>query len=750
VEKGDVVVHNHPGGNLRPSEADIQTASHLGSTGVGFYIIDNAAARVYVVTEPVVLEELEPIELDPLVDLLRDGGRLQQLSPTFEERQSQLDMLASVGEAFNEERICAAEAGTGVGKSFAYLIPALAWAAQNQERVVVSTATINLQQQIYEKDIPQVRRLLGAEVKAALLKGRSNYLCLNRLEEAVEEDSLFDDSDDELSAIKRWAKETASGSRSDLPFPVSEQAWSRVNSDPDACSGLRCRRRGDCFLLKARKQAADARLLVVNHHLLFSDLSLRLRGMGFDNTAVLPAFHRLIFDEAHSVEDSATSYFSESFSRFSVLKHLGRLSRQRRGRRLGLLPKLGSYTTKRTEEIDQAMADLREQVDTLETQVLPLLAEQGNLRMSAELTEEQRDQVLEPIQELQSRLLSFVELVQDIVAAFEEHEDETSDTHEIRGVLRRLGAISSLCESFRSYDSDPEQVYWIERRRTGNGDQFLRFTVTPLEIGEVMRDAVYEPYKTVIFTSATLTVNDRFDFWATRVGLDQVPEERQERQSFPSPFPYAERVLVGVPTDAPLPHTQQYLSFLERFVRDTLLISEGRALVLFTSYHMLEQTYRAVKPALDENGITAFRQGEDDRGRLLTNFTADTASVLFATESFWQGVDAPGETLQVVILCRLPFRVPTHPIAVARMEAVERAGGNPFRDLSLPEAVMKLKQGFGRLMRHKNDSGVVLITDVRVVQKSYGEVFLASLPETARSVKPAASLLEDLERFLYR
>jgi ATP-dependent DNA helicase DinG len=265
-----------------------------------------------------------------------------------------------------------------------------------------------------------------------------------------------------------------------------------------------------------------------------------------------------------------------------------------------------------------------------------------------------------------------------------------------------------------------------------------------------MREAVYEPFDTVVFTSATLTVNRSFQYWKTRIGLTGYEGAELREELFESPFDFKERVLIGVPSDAPAPESEDYRPFLARFIADALLISEGRALVLFTSYDMLIKTYESVRPAMDKAGISLFRQGDDERSRLLRRFNEDTTSVLFATDSFWEGVDSPGDTLLLVILCRLPFRVPTDPVLVARMEAIRLKGGNPFFDLSLPEAVMKLKQGFGRLMRRTSDRGAVLIPDGRIVTKNYGSIFLSSLPETRRSIKSAAALFEDLENFLAR
>jgi ATP-dependent DNA helicase DinG len=753
MQQGHVVVHNHPGGRLQPSRADLDVAANLSAQGIGSFIVDNAVHEVYVIVEPFLGVETEPIDGEELAALLDDGGGLSRLHTDFEPRPSQIEMLERVADAFNEDRLCVAEAGTGVGKSLAYLIPAFAWAERNDERVVISTATINLQQQIMEKDTPLVQKLLGTDLEAVLVKGRGNYLCLNRLDEAIEEDStLFSEPSGELTAIRDWAQSTATGSRTDLPFYPSGELWSRVNSDPDSCSGLRCRNREGCFVMKARREAARARVLVVNHHLLFSDLALRLRGLGFHNTAILPPFHRLVFDEAHTLEDSATSYFSESFSRLSVVKYLNRLLRERRGRRLGLLLRLESLgcDTEALAEATALVTAVREQAEVVnEVTAAGLLGRATTLWVRDEPPDALSEQARDALRELQDRLLALVEKVQTAVKNLSEEAQEDPIVYDVRLSVRRLQDISALCEGIRTPETRPERVYWVEKRVLTGGQTLARFVSTPVDVTDVMQEAVYEPYKTVVFASATLSVNESFAFWERRIGLDAVEEERRAEHIFPSPFDFAGRVLLGVPDDAPLPDSLQYQGFLSEFVRRALTLSEGRALVLFTSYDMLAATYEAVRPALAELGITAFRQGEDERSRLLAGFNTDTASVLFATQSFWQGVDSPGETLTLLILCKLPFRVPTHPVQLARMEAIRREDGNPFRDLSLPDAVTRLKQGFGRLMRHRRDRGVVLIPDARVVRKNYGSVFLNSLPDTARSVKSADRLLADVEDFLY-
>jgi ATP-dependent DNA helicase DinG len=752
MEKGDVVLHNHPGGNLRPSKADLLIAAELGNQGIGFIIVNSRVDAVYVVAEPVLVDEKKPLDVETLAGLLEPGGALNRLMESYEPRRSQVEFLRMTADIFNTGGILAAEAGTGVGKSMAYLVPALAWAAANNERVVVSTATINLQEQLIDKDIPLVKKLLRRKVQTVLVKGRGNYLCLSRLKDALEENSLFAGEDSGLEALSRWAEETPTGSRSDLPFFPEEGLWSRVCSEADSCTGLRCPNRERCFLLKARREAAAAKVLVVNHHLLFSDLALRIKGAGFDNTAVLPPFHRIVFDEAHNIESSATSFFSESFSRFVIYRYLSRLLRHRGRWSGGLLPKLGSLPGGKVllEKVPGQTALIREQAGILEAATLPIIGDGGTFRITEDTISAAEGTFLPPLWDLQRKILDLVETVTDFFTSLPDEDLERSEVFETRMLLRRFESLAGVCEQFRDPGERPERVFWIEKRRTGTGDIFLQYTSTPLDITRVMREAVYEPFDTVVFTSATLTVNRSFQYWKTRIGLTGYEGAELREELFESPFDFKERVLIGVPSDAPAPESEDYRPFLARFIADALLISEGRALVLFTSYDMLIKTYESVRPAMDKAGISLFRQGDDERSRLLRRFNEDTTSVLFATDSFWEGVDSPGDTLLLVILCRLPFRVPTDPVLVARMEAIRLKGGNPFFDLSLPEAVMKLKQGFGRLMRRTSDRGAVLIPDGRIVTKNYGSIFLSSLPETRRSIKSAAALFEDLENFLAR
>ncbi len=753
AEKGDLVIHNHPSGALSPSTPDLRVAAHLGSQGIGFYIVDNDVKRIYSVIEPVKIKETKKIDPEPLIDILSPGGLLSKAAAYYETRDSQIEMLEFVIESFNNNLICAAEAGTGIGKSFAYLLPAVRWAEENEERVLISTATINLQQQIVEKDIPMVKSLLKSKIKAVLVKGRGNYICLRRLNSYSEENSLFNSGEEGevLKAIKEWIKSTKTGSRSDLAIMVKQDLWRRICSESDTCMGLFCSKREKCFVLRSRREAAAANLLVVNHHLLFSDLSLRVSGMGFGTTAVLPPFSKIIFDEAHNIENSATSFFSESFSRFVLFRYISRILRKKNGRFYGLVSEINKLSEVRVSQnsIFSKIKDVQDQIFQLDESINQHLGGKKDLSINAELSEEVKELFFNGLKAFLFSLKDLLIPLGELQREVPDEDRENPHYYEYKMILRRLTEICSFCERFNAYEDDPDRVFWVEKLKSGTGDPCIRYIITPLDISGIMREAVFYPYDSIVCTSATLTTNNDFSYWMSRTGLSGIAEKTVLSKIFPSPFPYKENVLLGLPVEAPIPSDDNYSSFAASFIMKVIELSEGKALVLFTSYKMMKEVYSVVVSEFKDPGISLLIQGSDDRSRLLEKFSADTSSVLFGTDSFWEGVDIPGAALEVVIIVKLPFRVPTEPILKARMEAVKIGGGNPFMELSLPEAVMKLRQGFGRLIRRNTDRGVVIILDPRVIHKKYGSLFLKSLPETIVKKRNTAGLLVEIENFLY-
>jgi ATP-dependent DNA helicase DinG len=753
MHQGDVVIHNHPSGVLQPSRADVDVANGLGQQGIGSWIVNNSVTDCYAICEPIEVVPHLPLPDDDAVSHLSPGGSFERVLPTFESRPSQVDLVRLFTRGFNEDGIVMAEAGTGVGKSFAYLVPSLLWASRNKERVVVSTATINLQQQLFEKDIPLVQKALGTSVKAVLVKGRRNYLCPHRLADELKDVSFESTIPvDQLNAIADWAAQTRTGDVAELGFLPEEALWGRLCSDQDACSGARCAQKDGCFLARARKEAAGAGLLVANHHLLFADLALRMNGFGAEATAVLPPFQRIVFDEAHHIEKSATSYFSAEFNRPFLTKLLNRLYRQRRGRPSGIVLTLQGLGT---ESIDFGLfptlvSEVADKADLYNERALEVLGGAFNLRLAGTEGLLALDRLMGPLTELQKPLLQLADLCKKLGEVWEEEKEVPPEAWEVRTIGRKLETMSQTIDRCRKFDQDPGSVYWLDRNRDGFGNVHVELVISPLTVDKLMNQAVFEPYGTVLMTSATLAVKGEFGFWASRVGLPLVDQERRLSGVFPSPFDYANRVLTGCPVDFPTPDQPDYQSRLEAFLPELIGAAGGSALVLFTSYESLKSAYAKVQPALAALGISVYRQGEEERGKLLSRFKTEITSVLFATDSFWEGVDSPGDTLRLVVLCRLPFRVPSDPVLAARMEDLERRGLDSFMNFSLPEAVTRFKQGFGRLIRHTDDSGAVVILDTRLVRKNYGALFLASVPETKRSFEPAVELIASVKRFLDR
>jgi len=763
VEHAEVLVHNHPSGNLQPSDADLDIASHVAESGLGFYIVNNSVTSVYVVVEPVLKREKIPLDESAVSELLDENGPLAEMSKNYEIRPTQIELASSIARAFNSGSIGVFEAGTGVGKSFAYLLPAMLWATDNADRVVISTGTINLQQQLIEKDIPMACRILDRPVKAVLLKGRQNYICKRRLAEALadarQEKDLFEDESADLEKIAEWAETTETGSRSDLSFMPKEQVWSRICSESDACMGMRCSYHENCFVMKVRKDAASASILVVNHHLLFADLEARMMGVGYDDTAVLPPFHHIVFDEAHAMEDAATSFFSEYFTRFKLLKQLSILYRVRRGSIGGHLIALERLSSSGGEAQNAlaSISEVKEAFAIVENVALNILGEGFAWRLSTQ-TSSEAPVLLEALSGLRKSIASIAGCIRNVLEGIADEDQVETVVWESKFALRRLEFIGSMCLHFCEWSERPESVFWIEKNKLisrggRNNDNreiwYPRFVQTPLSIAPMMKEGVFEPFRTVVCTSATLRIASHFNYWMHRTGVALMDEQRVISGVYESPFPYRTNVLFAIPDDAPLPEDRGFQQYIETAIVSLLQASAGHALVLFTSYESLRAACEIARKALSPLGINILKQGDDDRARLLESFRNDEESVLFATDSFWEGVDAPGDTLLHVIIVKLPFRVPNDPVHAARSEAIELSGGNPFMELSLPEAVVRFRQGFGRLMRRKTDRGVVTVLDRRVLAKKYGKVFIESVPETVQCFAPLSDVLHRIERFLY-
>jgi len=765
AEPGMLLVHNHPSGDLDPSEEDLAIAAALHARGVGLAITDNDARDLYVVLEP--SRPREPVRLDrAAVEAdLAPGGALSRWHAGYEDRPAQRALAALVVDTYNEGGITLAEAGTGTGKSVAYLLPAIRWAVLNRERTVVSTNTINLQEQLVTKDLPLLRRALGEPFRFALVKGRRNYVSIRRANlAAAAAGSLFAGAERaELEAILDWLKHTRDGSLQDLPFTPSPEVWDEVASESDVCLRAKCPHFEACFYQRARRGAAAADVLVVNHHLLFSDLAVRRAADNYTAPAVLPPYRRVVLDEAHNLEEAATTHLGVNVSRRGIERLLTRLDRRGRGVLQAVEAALlaGDSDLLQQDALDRIARQLRPGVEQALRRAAELFSrlearvagvDEGMLRLDERATDDAT------VDALESLMLLLTELAAGLDALRERIELDSRWRAALEEQLLELQAaadrIRATAEALRvallpGRDAVP-LVRWLERRGGGGAKEpNVLVRAAPIDLADTLREALFDRMDSAVLTSATLATRDGFDFLRSRLGLDG-GGMRVREALFESPFDYATQARIVIPTDVPEPDADDHLPFdlaTAEIVEELIALSDGGVFVLFTSYRSL----RAVAVELRRRGVDGrwplFVQGEGPRSRLVQSFAASGRGVLLGVASFWEGVDVPGEPLRGLVLTKLPFKVPNEPLTAARVEAIERNGGNAFYEYMLPQAALRLKQGFGRLIRSRADRGVVVLLDRRVVTRSYGRYFLESLPPAPVRTGPWNALRTEIEAF---
>lgn len=781
IKAGDVLIHNHPSGVLQPSDADVTIASLAGESGAAFYIIDNRVEILYAVVPLYEGNVLKSLDRDEVLELLKPGSRISSSLESYEERREQLEMASVVTSAFNENRISLIEAGTGIGKSLAYLIPSVLWSLANRERILISTNTINLQEQLIAKDIPLLKKNMDREFKAVLIKGRGNYACKRKASAlSLEGNYLFEDNNiAEEKALIEWVSKTKDGSRADLNFVPKDSGWEKIASETDVCRRSKCSFYNDCFFYRARREAASSDILVANHHLLFADLAVKSERGGYGESAVMPPYTRVIIDEAHNVEDVATEYFGAAVSKRGVSLTMGRLVGKKDGSK-GLLPFIVLKVQKIKGHI--AGAFLKDVSTTIRDEIIPRLA---NVRAlsdelfditgywsleakkggtdSGEVTADLKVRIKEQMtssetwKEIENSASGLLRegkvcarklkgIVRDFDNLPEGEERDTFDPQllELKAYSERLGSLLTTIEAFFFHKVEGA-VKWVETVRR-HGKMSVRLKISPISVAEAMNEKAYKICKTMVLTSATLSVRGKFDYIKDRTGL-KLADERLDEVMLKSPFDYKRQAFVGIPTDMPLPGEQLYIENLTHVISHSLMISEGKAFVLFTSYRMLNDIFDRLSHSDLLSGYRMMRQGDGPRSLLLENFRKDEHSIIFGSDSFWEGVDVPGDALMNVILTKLPFSVPDDPLVEARAEMMEAEGQNPFMNYFLPRAVIKFKQGFGRLIRNKRDRGAVLILDSRIVRKSYGKVFLNSLPDCNIKKLPTEKLADSLNFF---
>jgi len=680
-----------------------------------------------------------------VASIIGPDGRIAKRLKQYEHRPQQLEMAKAVAEALRSGKHLVAEAGTGTGKSFAYLVPAILHATEDQgkmvnledrddrsassyhdadepggghggapdqppqpRRILVSTHTISLQEQLIAKDIPLLNSVIPREFSAVLVKGRSNYVSLRRLSNAQTRASLLFNTDeqlDQLNRLKAWATDTTEGSLSTIPFKPDSLVWDEVASDVGNCLGKKCETFAKCHYYQARRRASRAQLLIVNHAMFFSDLALRRQGV-----SLLPDYDAVILDECHTIEAVAGDYLGLRVTNSQIDYQLNKLYNDRTQK--GLLVTHNLQTLQR--QVDQC----RFAAANYFADLLDWWDQKGDTNGRINTPGVVANPISEPMEELAGRIKRFADSLKD-----ESEQKNFESAHD------RLLSLSTTLKSWNQQILS-DSVYWLERASGRRGYERISLAAAPIDVGAVLREELFQSkqIKSVIMTSATLAVgNDpSFRFFRSRVGLSGGMSTRVG-----SPFRYDQQAEVILVAGLPDPSAERvaFESALPKQIKRFIAQTDGHAFVLFTSYDLLRRSATALLPWLNDQGMLLLSQaGEMNRTQLLDKFRASPRSVLFGTDSFWQGVDVPGDALQNVIITKLPFSVPDHPLLQARLEAIRSGGGNPFRDYQLPESVIKFRQGFGRLIRTATDHGIVVVLDPRITTKHYGKTFLDSLP----------------------
>jgi len=633
-----------------------------------------------------------------------ESGTLSK-AKNFEYRLQQQEMAAAVAHALEEERHLVVEAGTGVGKSLAYLAPAILLAIEQHKKAIVSTHTINLQEQLLYKDIPILKKILPVEFEAALIKGRQNYLCPRRLERVLQQaNELFTGPEqNELTRLAEWARTTRDGSLSDLSVEPDPKVWAQVCSEPHICTKKTCGRDTRCFYHNSRKRFEAADLVVINHTLLFvllddpDEMAERESGFIFPNDF-------LILDEAHTVENVASRQIGIRISQYGLRSTIQRLYNAR--------TRKGLFTVMRDAEGVRLAAEL---VDDAE-KFFAAVESKCDFKKGREFRVHDADLFPDTIT---GRLTTLSARIAEVV----KRTDDEFLKAELQEYGRRIRDMRSGIAAFLEQDRR-EHVYWVER--TGKTAQFLTLNAAPIDVAPELRRMIFRDNCSCIMTSATLSVGRKdLAYFRRRIGADEA-----EPALLGSPFDFQKQMKMFIVRKMPDPRDAQYEEALEHWIAHFVEKTDGRAFVLFTSYRGMQQVAERMSQFFSQKKFNLLLQGGGaPRGKLLDQFKTTPRSVLFGTDSFWMGVDVPGEALSNVIITRLPFAVPDHPLIEAKLELIEERGGDPFTEYSLPEAILKLRQGVGRLIRTKSDRGIIVILDNRIVTRPYGRAFVQALPK---------------------
>ena len=743
VARNEVVIRTTKPNQLYPSDMELELSEELYTRrNIAYCLLSSDLDDFYFVQDidRIFLEDID------IKNYFSKDGILAKEIKGFEYRQEQEEMAQYIQEAINEDKKIIVEAGTGTGKTLAYLIPAIKWAVVNKKKVIIATNTINLQEQLLLKDIPLAKSIIKDEFSYVLVKGRNNYVCKRLFNELalgknIDIETFSIEAREQIEYILKWGNKTKTGDKAELPFEVYPDVWELVQSTTELCLGKKCPYRKECFYMKTRMEKMEADILISNHHVFFADLNVRAETDFDSEYLILPRYDMVIFDEAHNVESVARSYFSVEVSKISFTRLLNRIyqkKNKRKKEKSALIRVEDTVDEKNLEDSEQyiyLLNTLKEEISILqnigdeyfdEIRKIYETNTEAPIKKSLNNFEMTKSRFLENLREkkdiFQTKLADFLNLMMIFNNVIDEEKDKNPEVINFNNHLKMFKAYIDSFKFINSFEDD-NYIYWLDinSKRTN-----VVLTATPLNIAQKLGTVLFDNLDRLVFASATIVVNGSFDYFKKSLGLD---EEDCIEAIIKSPFDYNEQMSVYIPSDIQdSENINAFVSDASRFILNILLKTNGKAFILFTSYTMLNQIYYSISKKLKDKGFEVFLHGDKPRSQLIKEFKEAENPILFGTTSFWEGVDVQGENLSNVIITKLPFLVPTDPVVSAISKKIEENGGNSFTDFQLPEAIIKFKQGVGRLIRKKTDSGNIFILDNRILKKRYGSLFINALP----------------------
>lgn len=761
VGKNEVVIRTTKPNQLYPSDMELELSEELYTRrNIAYCLLSSDLDDFYFVQDidRIFLEEID------IENYFAKDGILAKEIKGFEYRQEQEEMAQYIQDAINEDRKIIVEAGTGTGKTLAYLIPSIKWAVTNKKKVIIATNTINLQEQLLLKDIPLAKSIIKDEFSYVLVKGRNNYVCKRLFNElvlgkSIDIETFSMEAREQIEYILKWGNKTKTGDKAELPFEVYPDVWELVQSTTELCLGKKCPYRKECFYMKTRMEKMEADILISNHHIFFADLNVRAETDFDSEYLILPRYDMVIFDEAHNVESVARSYFSVEVSKISFTRLLNRIyqkKNKKKKEKSALIRVEDTVDEKNLEDSEQyiyLLNTLKEEISILqnigdeyfdEIRKIYETNTEAPIKKSLNNFEMTKSRFLENLREkkdiFQSKLADFLNLMMSFNNVIDEEKDKNPEVINFNNHLKMFKAYIDSFKFINSFEDD-NYIYWLDinSKRTN-----VILTATPLNIAQKLSTVLFDNLDRLVFASATIVVNGNFDYFKKSLGLD---EEDCIEAIIKSPFDYDEQMSVYIPSDIQdSENINAFVSDASKFILNILLKTNGKAFILFTSYTMLNQIYYSISKKLKDKGFEVFLHGDKPRSQIIKEFKEAENPILFGTTSFWEGVDVQGENLSNVIITKLPFLVPTDPVVSAISKKIEEDGGNSFKDFQLPEAIIKFKQGVGRLIRKKTDSGNIFILDNRILKKRYGSLFINSLPSQKNiKILEKDDIIEEIE-----